>query len=517
MPKVYQGHLMSDEQREGFSHGYRGEEDRNGDGIPDREQQGYDPSTGRRLDENPNLSTEYNLDFAQNGPFKRETRESTAHLTSTWDTSRENSRDHDARATATDAVDKQSAVERAIESKPQTDGPGFAEKEMARNLWQDRARRPKKNASLLKKLGSVKTGHHEPKTGTEFAQSFLHGLGAGLMLGVEKQKEKKAQLAYDTTEEWMLDQARAKDQDAANEKSKAALDDAARIRDAVLAGATPPAADAAPGGDTPGGGTPGGDGPTGGPDGGPGGPGGGPGGPGSDETTRTMEPAQAPTPANDVGPERTPEREPLPAVAASGKEQVLAEKAVETQKSETKQPDAGQGREAPVSSSVDPARANGNIAAGAILSTAIPVAGPLVTAGAARHAQKEAGAEHQVQTRAKGPNPPARDGVSPPQREPGAPGPRATATRTLAPAPTGPRRAEVVSIDDARHRKGGLHAQAAALQLPKQKSHSKGPSVSIARRPAAGIGTQMAKAILAARPADDRMMDIARDKRAASR
>lgn len=524
---------MSDE-REGFSHGYIQDVDRDGNGIPDREQQGHDPRTGARLDEMPNLTTPYNLDFAQNGPFERGTRESTAHLTSTWDTSRENSRNPEARAVASEAVANQSAVERAIESKPQTEGPGFAEKEMARNLWQDRARRPKRNATLLKKLGSVKTGHHEPKTGTEFAQSFLHGLGAGLLLGIEQQKEKAAQRAYDTTEEWMLDQARAKDQDAANEKSKAALEDSARIRDAVLAGASTPGAGetpggGTPGGDAPGGGTPDGGGPTGGP--------GGPGGPGTDESTRTIEPAQAPLPANDVGPEIAPQAEPLPAVAAKVDDRTGVERTFEPQHADgrqpevkepaarqpemkeaaAKQPEAGQTQERPTSSSVDPARANGNIAAGAMLSTAIPVAGPIVTAGAARHAQKEAGAEHQVHSRAKGPAPQAKDGPAHPHREPGAPTPRATATRTLAAAPTGPRRAEVVNIDEARHRKGGLHAQAAGLQLPPKQAHAKGPSITTARRPAAGIGSQMARAIIEARSTDDRMLDIARDKRAASR
>lgn len=512
---------------------YNQDIDRNGDRVPDRMQQGFDSGTGDPLD--LPAPVRFGLDHVDNTPDERSHREKLVLLGATFDNSEGLTRDPEARSSADSAVAGASAVERSIDSKPSS-GPNFHERAAARALWERRKDMPKKEPGLLKNLRQIQTGSNDGKTGIEVLQSLGHGVSAGLMIGARQAARKEEIRIYRENEEFHLRLAREKDR-----STEEANKQAAELLNAVneQGGNTPPA-----------GGTPTPDAP----EPGPAGPG--DGSRNSNETVVEAKEAEraAPVPANDQdtsaplkeaaaldqssGPSPAPSFAPQQVVtsredggrdpaAASGTDQAKSN-ASEPRMAESKAPSSKSPESATGPSAgrdrggVDPVRANGTLAAGMALSTVAPVVAPVITAGVTHHAQKEAGQDHGAATRtgtgAKGP------GVRDPQMR------QSTVTvetgrnhapgeRTLAPAPAaGPRKGNVVDLEQARHRKGTLHEQASALARPERPAMSKGPKEVGPRRPAQGVGMVMAKRIMESRGGIDlAVLDNVRDKRSATR
>lgn len=481
---------------------YNQDIDRNGDKVPDRMQQGYDPNTGDPLTDQIPAPVRFGLEHTDNTPDERGHREKLAMLGATYDNAMGLGRDPGTRDAVSEAIAGASKVEKETDKKVQT-APNFHERATARALWERRRNMPKKEPGLLKNLRMIQQGANEPKTGLEIFQSLGYGLSAGVMIGARKAVRNAEIRAYKENEEFHLNLARDKDRDAALANLAAG-----ELRDAAspvigsnaagpgeggpTGGNTPPAG-SAPGGPTP-------DGPK---------------GPASDASPaedNSVSDMKAKGPSFEpqtLGPAE-PEKGSEPSDKAKGKK---VEGIADTQSKKTD-------LEVKPAGSTNPYRANENLAAGAALSTVAPMAAPIVTAGATHRAQKEAGAAHEAMPRsstgAKGPSArqtsPASVSVSYKPAENNRP------TRSLAVANDGPRRENVVDINDPTHRKGGMHALASGLSLPIEKTLSKGPAQSAQRRPGAGIGTVMASRILSERKGIDvSTLDKMRDSKGATR
>ena len=556
---------------------YNQDADRNGDRIPDRMQQGYDSGTGDPLKSDYPEPVRLGIDHVENGPDERGHREKLALFGATFDNARGNGRDPEARGAADGAIAGASAVEKSVDSKPKAKGPpNFHEREAAKKLWERRKDMPKKEKGVLANLRQIQSGSNDGKTGIEVLQSLGHGFGAGLMIGA-RQAERKAEIKiYKENEEFHLENARSKDRDTLQEANEAARE---KLDSIIAGGSTPPGTEGgdpgtpppgtpAPGGAKPEATTPGPETPTAGRDGAERGPdapeagpvpkgpeGDGPQGPGPAGTTvaAAMEPdrtketpetgavsgetpaigreihATSPSfePQAKAPTERTPERtaattaaEPQPSKQAGVAKPVVAKLQGTTPAPQKAVAPTYTGR------TVDPATANGNLAAGAALATVAPMAAPVLTAGVTHRAQKEVGTEHAGPQRSTGTKGPAQAG-----RGVGV-DPKVNVTfgrtakpgeRTLAPAPNdAPRKQSMMGDGQAGHRQGGLHQLATSLTPSLEpagvKGLSKGPTEIGTRRPGAGIGMVTATRIIAQRSgADQSILENMRDKKTITR
>lgn len=507
---------MSDDSDlvEPFNHaGYRENIDRNGDGIPDRMQQGYDPSTGDPLEIHLPAPQRFDLEHVENVPVSRGAREALMSLGASYDNAEGNSRNAELRASTAEAVRTQGATEQQVETSA---SPNFHERASARALWERRKHMPQKESGVLKNLRQIQSAPNEPKTGMEVLQALGHGIAGGIMIGARQAIRNREIRLWKENEEFLLEVARNKDRDALLSNNSAK-----DLRDATQggpgdSGATPPA-------------TPG----TNGPDQGPGGDGAapetnspdrGPDGGGSGQNGIEPAPAATAGEANPelaavqtVGPVTIGDIEPPAAAndhvlvtdANSPKfaPQAGREREAGTSVSDDVQPGAGPATEgkpeqkaAPLPAAgvdgagvVSPARANGNLAAGAAVAAVAPIAAPVVTAAATHQAQREAGASFP--SSGKGPSQTAPAPAVPEISVAASPSPRKLGT-----APAG-RMSIPAKVQAPAQREGTLLALAASIQNTKGRVVSKGPAAPGIGRQAAGLGMDLAMKIIADREA----------------
>jgi hypothetical protein len=510
---------------EPFNHaGYREDIDRNGDGIPDRRQQGYDPSTGDPLDIHLPGPQRFDLQHIENVPVSRTAREALMSIGASYDNAEGNSRNPEFRQENEAAVKTQAATEQAADG---TANPNFHERASARALWERRKHMPQKESGLLKNFRQIQSAPNEPKTGLEVFQSLGHGLAAGVMIGAKQAIRNREIRLWKENEEFLLEVARNKDRDA-----MIANDTAKDLRDITQGGhggpgdagpANGPAGDSTPGNSGPGANGPDdrgpGDGSTPPPSTGPGG-----GSPGSAEpevqqaagSDRTAPEAGA---VQTVGPVTMGDIEPSPAAndqgngidaagpkfsPQAGRERENTEAPVQDQAKGTEgaaitppaqpvKPEQLPAIEKPAA--VAPARANANVAAGAAVAVVAPVAAPIVTAAATHQSQREVGSDFQ--SSAKGPAAP----VPAPAQANVAKSPQiASATaiqgqRRLGMMPEGSMRIPATAKAPAQGQ-GTLLALAASIKDAKGPVLSKGASSPGIGRQVAGLGMEIAMKVL---------------------